>query len=181
MDTNDIINYLKENIVKGVSYFFMPDPVRDWVDENLDKVLLFNRNKDWEHITNKNYEIEVGDVVGLDKSFVLNENEGWVEFDIDKDGAFKWTLNDINKKDILTQPFYWYEFGKFLNYSHDHNLGFTAFGGWQYDGFSQWFTSPQVKITNCDSYFTNGYFSTDKSEPVIPIKIRFWKGLIKND
>lgn len=187
MNINDIINYLKENIENGVSYFFMPEPVKDWVDKDIkdfkkSELFIFTKFGNWVKIRDED-GIDLCDfdnfVFALPKDFELRkELEGkWVEFKIRQDGYFN---SD-------TGLYLWCDWQKFLKFSYNHDIGFTAFGGWLYDksGGGDWVLSPQVGLIDDSGnapFILNRYSHTYEKEritPAIPIKIRFWKGLIK--
>lgn len=188
MTEQEIINILKENKEKGVAYLFLPEQVRDWVHDKLfDKILLvldsmgnFIRFEDVEEglINTEDYDNVVFALPGDYEPKQESKGE-WVEFEIDSDGFFAFRFSDNN----VPKFFFWWNWQKFLESSHQSNWGFTAFGGWLYDksGGGDWVLSPQVGLIDDSGnapFILNQYSHTYEKEritPAIPVKIRFWR------
>lgn len=180
MTEQEIVSVLKENKTKGVAYLFLPEQVRDWVQDKLfDKILLvldsvgnFIRFEDVEEglINTEDYDNVVFALPGDYEPKQESKGE-WVEFEIDSDGFFAFRFSDNN----VPKFFFWWNWQKFLESSHQSNWGFTAFGGWLYENDNRWYMAPAIKLKT-DNYYWNSY-TAEKEEvkPAIPVKIRFWR------
>lgn len=174
MTEQEIIEYLKKNKKEGRILAFMPEEVRKWCEEHICeehiKELLVWQSHRW-------YDAEdicTDDVVTLPDNYkVKKEPKGrWVEFEINE-GKFNFVPSDVNGLDGVIES--WWNWQEFLTVSSKFNLGFTAFGGWQYEGSKRWYLAPAVK-SQYDDYW-NSYVIEQSGEatPAIPIKIRFWR------
>lgn len=175
MREKEIVEYLKQNRDKGVAFGFMPKEVKNWACHNDSKVVFFKFNA-WGNYPSKDDVFTPNEIIALPQNFELEEKSecGWVEFEIDDNGDFSY-LSECEKEEGWRTYHPWFAWQRFLEESRVEGRGFTAFGGWQYANASGWFTDPQIK--------NNGYFSStsandDVVEPVIPVKIRFWREAI---
>lgn len=174
MTENKIIQILKDNRMKGIGYKFMPEEVQKWIYDNFykDYLVYFNYQGEWTSIdeTNlintSNYQ---NHIFSLSEDFELKkETEGeWVEFEIREDGYFN---SDIGL-------YLWFDWQKFLKFSYNQDIGFTAFGGWRYKNDDVWYMSPRVDSYNHNCHcYCNMYKDNEKNIiPSIPVKIRFWR------
>lgn len=181
MTEQETITALKENKTKGVAYLFLSEQVRDWVHDKLfDKILLvldsmgnFIPFDDVEEglINTEDYD---NVVFALPDDYeAKEESKGeWVEFEINE-GKFSFIPSDVNGLDGVIES--WWNWQEFLTVSSKFHLGFTAFGGWQYENDDRWYLAPAVKLQ--DDEMWNSYVIEESGEatPVIPVKIRFWR------
>ena len=191
MIEQEIVNYLKENLNKGVAFGFMPEEVKDWCEihpSNIFRVFTQydgkeNKNGMWKTISNENYEMVSDDIICLPDNYTLPQKPSgeWVEFEI-RNGFFKY----------LDWSFQWFDWGDFLKFIFERKFSqnnkdfgyFTAFGGWQYENSDSWLMTPRLAVTSPylaiyqDNYNPNNYAECERKEckPAIPVKIRFWKG-----
>lgn len=182
MTEQEIVEYLKGNKTKGVAFGFMPDEVQKWCNNNKTKLKFFDGYatlRGWRDYNNPNIDIHFLDILRLPEDFKMEEKtEGrWVEFEIDDDGDFCYTVE--SEKGGSYKTYYpWYSWQKFLEETAEDGNTFTAFGGWQYPNSSYWSTYPQVKTGRGDNY-SSYYCEKEQGEdypayPAIPVKIRFW-------
>lgn len=172
MTEQEIVSYLKENKTKGIAFAFMPEEVRDWVNDASRKIVyLIFKSGLWEELPVEATANEE-DVFALPDSFQIKQEpqSGWVEFEI-KSEVF----------DYDDRVFDWWDWGCFLNYCKGYNTDdFTAFGGWQYEGSESWFMTPRLAVISPnltiyqDNYNPNNYAECE-CKPAIPIRIRFWR------
>lgn len=172
MTEQEIIYCLKENKIKGVAYFFLPEQVRDWVHDNLYEKCLMVLDSFGKFIFLDDVETGLINTDDYDNVvFTLPDNykpkqepKGeWVEFDVDQKGNFHCFIDgDIHY-------FFWANWNVFL--TEADSSGYTVFGGWQYKNCNIWFTAPQLQSS--DGIVCDGYDNNDK--PLTPIKIRFWR------
>lgn len=174
MEEKEVVQYLKDNKKKGISFKFMPKEVQDWIRKNYRDCLYLNDEGLWDksgdHITG---DVWPNDVLALIDSYEPKHKEpeaGWVEFEIDEDGWYRIRDTDIR--------FHWSEWNKPLwVYEKDENISWylTAFGGWQYKDCDTWWMSP--KVIKDEEIYTEAYSEEygSKFEPAIPVKIRFWR------
>lgn len=180
MTENEIIESLKENKKKGIGYRFLPEEVQKWIYENFYKKILvyFDYQGEWVSIdeTNlintSNYQ---NHIFSLSEDFELKEKpQGeWVEFKINKIGRFTdYNVDDDDHQ--ISFSFGWHQWSEFLECSYEHCFGYTTFGGWQYKNCKAWFM--QAMLYQEDHYVTSEFEKEPfKTEPAIPIKIRFWR------
>lgn len=174
MTEQEIIDYLKKNKSEGRIISFMPDEVKRWCEEHLKELLVWQSHR-WHKFEAE--DICTDDAVTLPDDYKVKEGPKgrWVEFEIDDDGDFCYTVE--SERGECHKTFYpWYSWQKFLDESVEDGDTFTAFGGWQYNGDSGWFTTPCIKQCNKESIWN---YINGEAKPVIPAKIRFWKGEIK--
>ena len=129
--------------------------------------------------TNKNIDTIINDKLNRQLSRIFGEGysqdkkennvSGWVEFAIDKNGIFEVPLD--NGSCLYC---FWFEVESFLGKSKRENLGFTVFGGYQYDADEPdvWYMQPM--IMSSDSKLLYDIYKCT-AEPIIPYKIRFWR------
>ena len=164
MTENEIIEFLKDNMKKGMCYEFFDDKIKDWCCRNFKKLLILDRNGKWNNIstTIESILFYANDIIALPED---KEVEGeWVEFEIRDDGYFS---SDIGLH-------LWFDWQKFLKFCYNQDIGFIAFGGYQYKNCKAWFM--QAMLFQEDRYVTNEFEKEPfKTEPAIPVKIRFWR------
>lgn len=179
MTENVIIQILKDNKKNGIGWNFLPEQVKIWTRNivNYNKCIRFD-GKDWISLNNVNLwdKTDNTEIIALSEDFELKkESEGeWVEFEIRDDGYFN---SDIGL-------YLWFDWQKFLKFSYNQDIGFTAFGGWLYDESGDWVLSPHVGLMIDESgntpFILNRYsYEKERIVPVIPIKIRFWRKYLK--
>lgn len=162
MNEKNIIQYLQANKRLGVAFAFMPKEVQEWARKNSMKLCCYTRQpieSTYKWMLDGSYkQIYQDELYALPDDF---EPEGcWVEYDI-KEGRFYEETHGI---------FYaWHEWSKCMS----DNPRFTGFGGWLFDGDDGWYTTPCIKECNNGSLWN---YINGEAKPVIPIKIRFWKG-----
>lgn len=174
MTEQEIIQYLKDNKDdgKGVSLGNMPEEVQEWIGRKfkpLEDILVMTHDMDW---------CPIDDFLNL--PFALSDNYElpqklggkWVEFEINK-GKFNFIPSDMNGLDGVIES--WWNWQEFLTVSSKHNLGFTAFGGWQYEDSKRWYLAPAVKLQDGEMWNSYVIEQSGEATPVIPVKIRFWK------
>lgn len=168
MTEQEIIKYLKENEKEGRVLWFMPEEVKRWCVEHRKELFVWQSDR-WYQF--KDDYICMDAVVTLPDDYkVEKESKGeWIEYDV-KEGRFYEETRGI---------FYaWHEWSKCMS----DNPRFTGFGGWLFDESGDWVLSPQVGLIDDSGnapFILNRYsYSYEKERiiPVIPIKIRFWKG-----
>ena len=180
MTEQEIIDYLKQNRTKGVAFGFMPKEVRDWCCNrpNYCNDFLQYKNGAWRDeycfVNPKDIKEMASEeiiILALPYSFQIQQKQqkkkgSWKEFEIEpyKDKAYRFSADN--------RAFNWFDWQYFLQYSLDCNLGFTAFGGWQYKDCDTWFLTPQITM---QSHYYNLCTKDDEPKPAIPIKIRFWR------
>lgn len=175
MTENEIINILKENKARGVAYMFLLEDVWDWIEENFKdpKLMYLAPDGKWESFskTGSNEYDDYNNVIFALPDDYKKESKGeWVEFEIDKNGQFIVEFC----KGSLDYCYDWFNWWKLLEKSKEYDYGFTAFGGWQYQNCKAWFMQPM--LFQEDHYITNEFENEPfKTEPAIPIKIRFWR------
>ena len=99
------------------------------------------------------------------------ESKGeWVDFEINE-GKFSFIPSDVSGLDGVIEL--WWNWQEFLTVSSKFHLGFTAFGGWQYECHGYWLTEPQV--IGKESLLTTLTDYNEDCKPAIPTKIRFWR------
>lgn len=172
MTEQEIINYLKENKSKGIAFAFMPEEVQKWAKENSRELCCYDQTLDsiefrWLR-TGAYKQIDQNGLYALPDEFEEKQQSGWVEFEINEKGQFI-----VNSR--TRYYFNWFEWWRLLEKSMDYNYCFTAFGGWQYKNDNRWVMSPKLRYG--ENYDDSGYDNV--CMPVIPTKIRFWKGEIK--
>ena len=156
MKEQEIVEYLKGNRTKGVAFGFMPNEVKEWVETSSIYTPYLIFNGEWKDLT-ANETVNDKDIIALPGCYFAKQG-GWEEYEI-KDGRFYEEQRGI---------FYaWHEWSKCMS----DNPRFTAFGGWQYKNYNNWFTAPQLQSS--DGILCDGYDDNDK--PLIPVKIRFWR------
>lgn len=162
MEEKEIIEYLKNNKNEGRIISFMPDEVKRWCEEHLKELLVWQSHRWYKFDA---CDICTDDAVTLPDDYkVKEESKGeWVEFKIDNDGTFY-----INGLTVL-----WFNWQHVLSDGYGKKNGYTAFGGWQYNGDSGWFTTPCIKKCDKESFW---HYIDGEAKPAIPAKIRFWKG-----
>lgn len=174
MTEQEIINTLKENKTKGIAYLFLSEEVWEWIGENFrdPKLMYLAPNGKWEPFSETDFDGYDNVVFALPDYYkVKQELSGeWVEFEINE-GKFRFIPSDVNGLDGVIES--WWNWQEFLTVSSKYNLGFTAFGGWQYESNGYWLTEPQVigkevLLTTLTDY-------NEDCKPAIPIKIRFWR------
>lgn len=176
MTEEEIVSCLKENKNKGVAFCFMSEDVWNWVREHLDesKLLYLSPRGDWESLKDIDFDDFDNFVFALSDDYELPHKPSgeWVEFGIKKNGRF--TAFDVDDNDHqISFSFGWHQWSEFLECSYKHDLGYTDFGGWQYESDSYWLTTPHVigkeglltTLTNYD----------EDCKPALPLKIRFWR------
>lgn len=176
MEEKEVVQYLKDNKKKGISFKFMPKEVQDWIRKNYRDCLYFNDNGKWEkagyHLTGVG-DIRANAVYALSKGYKSKSNEPesvWVEFDIDENGYYRIPDTDMR--------FHWSEWIKpLLRTRKDENQSWhlICFGGWQYKDCDTWCMSQKVIE---DEEISRESYSEDhgsKFESAIPVKIRFWR------
>ena len=175
MTEQEIIEYLKKNKSEGRIISFMPEEVKRWCEKHLKELLVWQSHR-WHKFDAD--DICTDDAVTLPDDYKVKEESkgGWVEFDIDKNGDFE--ISGIADDKNITIIYNWTQWNKPIRDNASKNFinGCCAFGGWQYNGDSGWFTTPCIKQCNKESIWN--YINGD-AKPVIPVKIRFWKGEIK--
>lgn len=167
MTEQEIIEVLKENKKKGVAYLFLHEDVRDWILENFrdPKLMYLVPDGKWESFSETGFDDFDNVVFALPEYYQEESNGEWVEFEIEsyKDKAYRFSADN--------RVFNWFDWQYFLQYSLECNLGFTAFGGWQYNG-SDWNTYPLIQ---CGEKASSGVSFSIDDKPMIPKKIRFWR------
>lgn len=177
MTEQEIIDYLKNNKNEGRIISFMPEEVKRWCEEHIKELLVWQSHRWYKFDA---VDICTDDAVTLPDDYKVEKESkgGWVEFEIDDDGDFCYTVE--SERGEYHKTFYpWYSWQKFLDESTEDGDKFTAFGGWQYPNSSYWSTYPQVKTGRGDNY-SSYYCEKERGEdypayPAIPVKIRFWK------
>ena len=172
MTEEEIIQYLKMNRKIGIVFGFMPSDVQDWVKNNSQKILCYERQ-----LGNENYEwLRTGfhytSICALPDDFQIEEKKevksGWTDFDIDENGCYRILDTDMR--------FHWSEWNHPLwTYNKDENRSWylTVFGGWQYkEEPNLWALCPMV---GKDDTIQNFYGADLDIKQAIPVKIRFWK------
>lgn len=175
MEEKEVIQYLKDNMKKGTSFHFMPKEVQDWVIKNYRDCAYLNDDGIWDratsHVSDIN-DIWASDVYALIEGYEPKPEEPeaeWAEFYINKGGEAE-IIDDDPTNPYLCD---WYDWIGILNESCRLDWGLIAFGGWQYEGDSYWYMSPQV-IANGQCYVQ--YSKNDNEvKGVVPKKIRFWR------
>lgn len=192
MTEQEIIQYLKDNMEKGIAFHFMPEEVKEWCRKYSKKLCWYDVNC-W---SNGGSEKRLYDdkIYALSEDFNMEEEPkgGWAEFDINKNGDFA-VCGFRNDKNI-TIVYNWTQWDKPIRDNASKNFinGCCAFGGWQYANSNRWFMTPRLKFTIPNSltrtqisYKDNDTLvdcyttpSACECEPAIPVKIRFWKECI---
>ena len=179
MTEQEVIQYLKDNMKKGISFHFTPKEVQDWIMKNYRDCAYLNDDGVWDkaghHVTGAD-DIWASDVYALIEGYEPKEQKGgWIEFDI-TDNAF--ICSDEKEHDRW--HFFWWDWQAFLTESNNSVLGYIAFGGWQYEEDGDWHTSPQLSLIDDTKReyhlgrYTDGK-AAERVKPLIPIKIRFWR------
>lgn len=174
MTEQEIVKILKENKIKGIAYFFLPEETWNWIQENFNNpnLIYLAPNGDWLYFKDADFDDYDNIVFALPDMFNLppKPQSGWEEFEINQRGQFLVLFTQD-----LRYYFNWFEWWRLLDKSIDYNYGFTAFGGWQYDDSKRWYLAPAVKLQ--DGKMWNSYIIEEKGEatPAIPKKIRFWR------
>ena len=172
MTEQEIVQYLKDNMEKGIAFHFMPEDVRIWClsSINYQKLLQFNGDS-WDSTDDvfAGHKVDTTKVFSLPEVFKLEEKSKgkWVEFEIDQKGNFHRLMNgDMHY-------FFWANWNTFL--AEAYSFGYTAFGGWQYENDERWYLAPAIQLK--DGTVWNSYVIEECGEvkPVIPVKIRFWR------
>jgi hypothetical protein len=179
MTEKEKVEYLKENKTKGIAYLFLPQDVWDWIGENFNNpsLVYLAPNGKWEQFSKTDFDDYDNIVFALPDDYEAKEEPKgeWVEFDIDpKSKDFLVDVEKENSNDC-NEYYFWFEVERFLRDSIDNDRGYTAFGGWQYEGSKRWYLAPVVKLK--DSDYWNSYVIKESGEakPTIPVKIRFWR------
>ncbi len=164
MEEKEVIQYLKDNMKKGISFHFTPKEVQDWIIKNYRDCAYLNDDGIWDratsHVSDIN-DIWASDVYALIEGYEPKEHEkGWVELEIDRDGYFQ--------RPGSSAAYKWPAWCDFLRLYSE----FTAFGGWQYEDDGTWFTTPQLFAQEC---FTTLVDYDEICKPAIPKRIRFWR------
>lgn len=181
MEEKEIIQYLKDNMKKGISFWFMPEEVQNWIKKNYRNCAYLTAEGIWDtathHVSNIN-EIWANEVYALIAAYKPKMKEpelenGWFVYEIDKNGNFY--SADADDEDGCY--YHWSEWNTCLANNKD-NL--VAFGGWQYEENGDWHTSPQLSLVDdTKREFHLGRYTDGKAaervKPLIPIKIRFWR------
>ena len=167
MTEEEIIQYLKMNKQIGIIFKFMPEEVKEWCRKYSEKLCWYDVNC-W---SNGGFEKRLYDdkVYALSDDFKLEEKQeevksGWIECEINENDCFFFEDGHY---------YHWSEWNTCLTQNHDW---LKAFGGWRYKDSQTWYMHPILWLN--DHYTTSGY-TYEGLEPVVPIKIRFWKGEIK--
>lgn len=176
MTENEIIQILKDNKRNGIAFGFLPDEVIQFASKHKENLKFHDIDGFWietKYQHEEGYDISIHAIVCLPEDFELKkEAEGeWAEFEIREDGYFN---SDIGLH-------LWFEWQRFLKFSYNHDIGFTAFGGWRYKNDDVWYMSPLIDSYNHNCHcYCNMYKDNEKNIiPSIPVKIRFWKKIIK--
>lgn len=180
MNEQEIIQCLKDNKKNGIAFDFLPEDVRNWITDKVSNgeaggFLRYNPGGSWSEIKGWQIPIDTVDIICLPDSYGVVEDQkpGWVEFDIDKDGYFKY---EESKKNIVIGVFKWYNWQKFLDYAGNLGIPFTGFGGWMYENDGEWITTPMFQTRDdCGIPHYVSRFYTDAAGPAGPVKIRFWR------
>jgi hypothetical protein len=170
MEEKEVIQYLKDNMKKGISFHFMPKEVQDWITKNYRDCAYLNDDGIWDRATNHVSDINdiwASDVYALIEGYEPKPEEPkgeWVEFEINQKGIFRRFMNGE------ARYFFWANWNAFL--TEAYSFGYRAFGGWQYKDCDAWFLTPQIAM---QGRFYNLCTKDDNPKPAIPIKIRFWR------
>ena len=176
MKEQEIVDYLKENRTRGVAFGFMPNEVKEWVETSSIYTPYLIFNGEWKDLA-ANETVNDKDIIALPGCYFAKQG-GWVEFVINDKGKFSFIPPDVNGLDGVIES--WWNWQQFLTISSNFNLGFTAFGGWQYsDTYADkdiWYLYPQIYKESIAQRYAS-YFGkdTDDVKPAIPVRIRFWK------
>ncbi len=179
MKEQEIVEYLKENKTKGVAFKFMPYEVKEWVETSSIHTPYLIFNGEWEDLA-ANETVNDKDIIALPGCYFAKQG-GWVEFNIN-DGIF--TVKFGTGEEAFTEDFHWWNWQEFLDQASNNDMGFTAFGGWQYsDTYADkdiWYLYPQIYKESIAQRYAS-YFGkdTDDVKPAIPVRIRFWKEQVK--
>ena len=172
MTEEEIIQYLKMNKNIGIVFKFMPEEVKEWCRKYSKKLYWY----DVDCWSNGGFEKRLYDdkIYALPEDFqIKKEQKGeWVEFEIE-DSCFAYS-HSVGTSHL----FDWFDWGFFLKASKMQGWGFTAFGGWQYEDSKRWYLTPAVKLHG-DLWNSYVIEEIEDATPIIPVKIRFWKGDIK--
>jgi hypothetical protein len=161
MTEKEIIQYLKDNRIKGVAFGFMPEDVRIWCHNNRKSLLIGSIRGTWESVFKQSESLNKFVIVCLPEDFRLEvETEiEYEDFDIDEDGYF--TVDGFH--------YLWCCWQDFLM---EYSPRYINFGGWQYDGCDDWFMNPHIFYND---RLLEHYQNVEKIKSILPIKIRFFK------
>ena len=174
MIEQEIVDYLKENWDKGISFGFMPEEVQNWCKTHRSSLYIYSNYGGWGEVNNLVSKFENTDIVALHSTYdLLEDPKGhWAEFNIDKKGYFQLYTDHHH--------FLWCRWSDFLDAYRDDERGeFITFGGWYYEG-KGWSMFPLVDLglDNGKTIPVERYASGEKAEPLVPSKIRFWRARI---
>lgn len=159
MTEKEIIQYLKDNKKNGVVYAFMPEDVKNWIQQNcFNKELLIWRNNDWEVLLGDE-TFDEDRLIALPENFKIETEIEYEDFDIDEDGYF--TVDGFH--------YLWCCWQDFLM---DYSPRYINFGGYQYAECDDWFMSPRIFYND---RFLELYQNVEKIKSILPIKMRFFK------
>lgn len=163
MTEKEIIQYLKDNKKNGIIYAFMPEDVKNWIQQKCFNVeLLIWCNSDWE-VLHGDETFDEDRLIALPENFRIETEIEYEDFDINEDGYF--TIDGFH--------YLWCCWQDFLM---EYSPRYINFGGWQYDGCDDWFMNPHIFYNDrLLEHYKKMEIDGKKVKPIIPIKIRFFK------